>query len=140
MELSAKYDEIQTQIEADESDFTSVSDRVQTCLLYTSELSEEEPLTKWKLCVILCYNGTRSWGRRLYDNFNKHEFTHAVARPCFMKIFYLLLRQNKYSICRHLLTEAKRFVKIGTKIVKIVFNFYQRPQKIENLCRFPGIV
>ena len=30
MELSAKYDEIQTQIEADESDFTSVSDRVQT--------------------------------------------------------------------------------------------------------------
>ena len=47
MELSAKYDEIQTQIEADESDFTSVSDWVQTeddlcniecklCLLYTS--------------------------------------------------------------------------------------------------------
>ena len=30
MELSAKYDEIQTQIEADDSDFTSVSDRVQT--------------------------------------------------------------------------------------------------------------
>ena len=43
MELSAKYDEIQTQIEADDSDFASVSDRVQTeddlcniCLLYTS--------------------------------------------------------------------------------------------------------
>ena len=29
MELSAKYDEIQTQIEADDSDFASVSDRVQ---------------------------------------------------------------------------------------------------------------
>ena len=30
MELSANYDEIQAQIEADDSDFTSVSDRVQT--------------------------------------------------------------------------------------------------------------
>ena len=30
MELSAKYDEIQTQIEADDSDFSSVSDRAQT--------------------------------------------------------------------------------------------------------------
>ena len=30
MELSAKYDEIQTQIESDDSDFASVSDRVQT--------------------------------------------------------------------------------------------------------------
>ena len=30
MELSAKYDEIQTQIESEDSDFTSVSDRVQT--------------------------------------------------------------------------------------------------------------
>ena len=43
MELSAKYDEIQTKMEAGDSDFTSVSDRVQTeddlcniCLLYTS--------------------------------------------------------------------------------------------------------
>ena len=30
MELSAKYDEIQTQIESEDSDFASVSDRVQT--------------------------------------------------------------------------------------------------------------
>ena len=30
MELSAKYDEIQTQIESEDSDFTSASDRVQT--------------------------------------------------------------------------------------------------------------
>ena len=30
MELSAKYDDIQTQIEADDSDFASASDRVQT--------------------------------------------------------------------------------------------------------------
>ena len=30
MELPVKYDEIQTRIEAQESDFTSVSDRVQT--------------------------------------------------------------------------------------------------------------
>ena len=30
MDLSAKYDDIQTQIEADDSDFAPVSDRVQT--------------------------------------------------------------------------------------------------------------